>query len=362
MTKTAIHEASPLTGINSDDQDQAFQQMLLQGVSRTFALTIPQLPAALVKPVANAYLLCRIIDTIEDEPALTRLERRRFSEQFVESLDSPSGALFFAESLAPRLSRHTLPAEQQLVRETPRVLGITATFNDRQKGALRGCVSGMARGMVEFHSRHGLRGLEDQPEMDRYCYFVAGIVGEMLTHLFCDYSRDIAVREKQLMALSVSFGQGLQMTNILKDIWADYARGYCWLPRRLFADNGFDLTLLDPDRSDPSFDAGLRQLIGIAHGHLRNALTYTLLLPRQEVGIRRFCLQALAMAMLTLRKLNHYPGNPEQVKIRRSSVRLTVAVTTLTSSRNGVLKQLFRGLALGLPWSTLSNHFCGESS
>ena len=36
------------------------------------------------------------------------------------------------------------------------------------------------------------------------------------------------------MRLAVSFGQGLQMTNILKDIWDDRERGACWLPRDAF--------------------------------------------------------------------------------------------------------------------------------
>jgi phytoene/squalene synthetase len=35
----------------------------------------------------------------------------------------------------------------------------------------------------------------------------------------------------QLLKLSTSFGQGLQMTNILKDIWDDAQRGVCWLPK-----------------------------------------------------------------------------------------------------------------------------------
>jgi farnesyl-diphosphate farnesyltransferase len=43
------------------------QDQLLPGVSRTFALTIPQLPDALRPVVTNAYLLCRTADTIEDE-------------------------------------------------------------------------------------------------------------------------------------------------------------------------------------------------------------------------------------------------------------------------------------------------------
>jgi hypothetical protein len=37
------------------------QAKLLQGVSRTFALTIPQLPAGLNRVVSNAYLLCRSV-------------------------------------------------------------------------------------------------------------------------------------------------------------------------------------------------------------------------------------------------------------------------------------------------------------
>jgi len=42
----------------------AYQEAILPKVSRTFALTIPQLPPALRDVVANAYLLCRIADTI----------------------------------------------------------------------------------------------------------------------------------------------------------------------------------------------------------------------------------------------------------------------------------------------------------
>ena len=43
----------------------AEQNKHLEGVSRTFALTIPCLPEDLRDWVGNAYLLCRIADTIE---------------------------------------------------------------------------------------------------------------------------------------------------------------------------------------------------------------------------------------------------------------------------------------------------------
>ena len=48
--------------------DAAYQDHILPHVSRTFALTIPQLPPGLRTAVTSAYLLCRIADTIEDEP------------------------------------------------------------------------------------------------------------------------------------------------------------------------------------------------------------------------------------------------------------------------------------------------------
>ena len=77
-------------------------------------------------------------------------------------------------------------------------------------------------------------------DLNEYCYYVAGVVGEMLTELFCDYSSDIDAHQNELMNLAVSFGQGLQMTNILKDIWDDHKRGACWLPREHFEKYGIE--------------------------------------------------------------------------------------------------------------------------
>ena len=57
--------------------DDEFQSYLLNGVSRTFALTIPQLPQDLKKVVSNAYLLCRTVHTVEDEPARCREKKER---------------------------------------------------------------------------------------------------------------------------------------------------------------------------------------------------------------------------------------------------------------------------------------------
>jgi len=53
------------TQIDGSSSDRQFQERILRGVSRSFALTIPQLPEGVRVVVTNAYLLCRIADTIE---------------------------------------------------------------------------------------------------------------------------------------------------------------------------------------------------------------------------------------------------------------------------------------------------------
>jgi len=343
--------------MNEDTRERAFaselayQDRILQDVSRTFALTIPQLPADLTRVVGNAYLLCRIADTIEDDPSLDPAQKRHFSESFIAVIGDELPAQRFADELHPLLSESMLEAERDLIFHTPSVIRITHGFSERQRVALARCIRIMSRGMADFQQNKTLDGLADMPHMDRYCYYVAGVVGEMLTELFCDHSPEIDARRSELQKLAVSFGQGLQMTNILKDIWEDRARGACWLPREVFQRVGFDLAMLGEDYQREKFSLGLSQLIGIARLHLQNALSYTLLIPAHEAGIRRFCLWALGMAVLTLRKVhaNMNFTSGQQVKISRRSVKSVVLVSNLSVSNDTVLKLLFDGFTRSLP-------------
>jgi phytoene/squalene synthetase len=50
----------------------------------------------------------------------------------------------------------------------------------------------MCHGMHKFQFTASLRGLPRSTDLDDYCYYVAGVVGEMLTELFCSYSRKSA--------------------------------------------------------------------------------------------------------------------------------------------------------------------------
>lgn len=323
--------------------DEELQSVLLAGVSRTFALTIPQLPQGLYKAVANAYLLCRIVDTIEDEVSLTASQKLDFCSRFITIVKTGENAQAFSVELATLLSEQTIPAEHSLIHLIPRVIAITHTLEATQISALSECVETMARGMPIYQALDLHAGLKTLKDMDEYCYYVAGCVGEMLAKLFCHYSEEINQHQQELLKLSVSFGQGLQMTNILKDIWDDAKRGVCWLPQDIFTETGFELSELSQGNNDRNFRLGLSHLISVAQGHLENAMTYTLLLPSNETGLRSFCLWAIGMAVLTLKKIkqNLDFNESNQVKITRKSVKATIMVSKLTVRSNYLLSLIF---------------------
>ncbi|MDD2768472.1 MAG: phytoene/squalene synthase family protein [Methylococcus sp.] len=347
MSGTALSQHAMPDNLSDDD----FQAYFLDGVSRTFALTIPRLPEGLAQPVSNGYLLCRIVDTIEDEVALSPVQKRQYCERFAQVVAGSAPAEPLSAELFPLLSGQTLAAERELVEAIPRVIGITHGFAPAQREALAECVATMSKGMAAFQDLDLRHGLKDLRQMGDYCYYVAGVVGEMLTRLFCHYSPEIAAHRARLMELAVSFGQGLQMTNILKDLWDDHSRGVCWLPQDIFTECGYALSELRPGHDSSSFVRGFDRLIGIAHAHLRNALDYTLLIPSHETGIREFCLWAIGMAILTLRKIHGhlYFSDSSQVKITRRAVKATIATFRLTRSSDALLKATFRLAGLGLP-------------
>ncbi|HZS61931.1 MAG TPA: phytoene/squalene synthase family protein [Gemmatimonadaceae bacterium] len=328
----------------------ALQDRLLPGVSRTFALTIPQLPPALRPVVTNAYLLCRIADTIEDEVALSADEKLRFSEWFIDVVAGRRPATTFADALEPLLTASTSDDERELIRETPGVIRVTASFEPRQRDALERCIRIMCDGMPRFQRNANLSGLADVPELDTYCYYVAGVVGEMLTELFCSYSPEIEAQRERLAPLAVSFGLALQMTNIIKDIWDDRRRGVSWMPRDIFT--------FPVEPGDPRLAESIDEIIGIAHAHLRDALAYTLIIPAHETGIRRFLLWALGLAILTLRKLSRNPDflAGKNVKVSRRTVRATVFVTSLCVRNDRMLSGLFAWAAKHVPLSTMPRH------
>ena len=153
------------------------------------------------------------------------------------------------------------------------VVRITSTFSASQRKAVIRCVTTMCKGMPEFQDHNTLDGLPGLVDLDRYCYFVAGIVGEMLTDLFCEHCDELAERRDEMMALAVCFGQGLQMTNILKDIWEDQGIQVPAGFREAFSPTStVDFLQAMRESKQQAITEGVEELVGIAHAQLKAAL------------------------------------------------------------------------------------------
>ena len=331
-------------GHPADTTALAYQKRALLQVSRTFALTIPVLPAPVRHAIGNAYLLCRIADTIEDEPAMDAPCKRRHLHVFSEVMSCRSSPEKFATDLAASLSGATPGGERDLVANLGLVVGFHQGLPAGQREPIERCVKAMCGGMAEFVET-GPEGLDSMARVDRYCHYVAGLVGEMITDVLCDYSSDIAACREELFPLGSRFGRGLQLVNILKDHPEDRRRGVTWLPRAALANGSQEPSSVPP--ADATGDFRILHMVDVAREHLEAALRYTLLIPARETGVRRFLAWTLGFAALTLRRIHANPGfeRERDVRIPRRQVYAAIAASNVALRSNRALRSLFEAVA-----------------
>jgi farnesyl-diphosphate farnesyltransferase len=332
---------------------------MLPQVSRTFAACIRLLPPPLDHQILVAYLLCRVADTIEDTVDLPVTEKERLLAHFRDCLNEngPESGPISAAFAKPRC------ADETLTRDTDRVLREFRRFPAPQRDAIRPWVQEMCDGMASFANQHArarpdrLEALSDLSDLDRYCYYVAGTVGHLLTELFRLHHHRVTERHYQkLKALSTSFGLGLQLTNIIKDVADDRQRGWSFVPRQLCQLTGITPEeLLDPTQHERAAEV-MAKLIAKAKGHLDDALTYCINLPRSQYRIRLFCLTPLFFAIRTLRLAAADPrllDPTHKVKITRPQVYRTLRMTFLVAPNNHLIRAYYRALSgtrRGCPW------------
>ena len=233
--------------------DWDFCTTSLREVSRTFSRPIEVLPGDLRKAVTCGYLLCRIVDAVEDNEAFTIAERDQRYRGFHDVIQSASDATGFEQSWLgiEGSPRH----EINLCSQTHRVMAVLDTVPADMRDAVLRWVTEMARGMQIYShrsaDRDGIIAPSTSDDLQRYCYFVAGTVGHMLTELFISemgLEADSAVA-RRLAEHAEAFGTGLQLVNILKDITDDLNRGWSFVPRSLCRAQGLrHRELTDPSR------------------------------------------------------------------------------------------------------------------
>jgi farnesyl-diphosphate farnesyltransferase len=276
-------------------------ERLLVASSRTFALAIPLLPEPTRQEVTLAYLLFRIADTFEDASSWPGALRVEALERFATLLERPDRDEIRAVS---RRWAAEVPCEQpgyqELLEQIPLVFDTFLDLSPAAVELVRAHALRTTRGMAGFVHRIGEDGelrLESLAELRQYCYVVAGIVGELLTELFLLDRPDLDPVATALRERSRSFGEALQLVNILKDSASDATEGRRYLPETV-------------DRAE---------VLSLARGDLRTATDYVLTLQNAgaERGLIAFSALPVQLAHATLDRVETAgPGS----KLRRPEV------------------------------------------
>ena len=324
----------------------------LREVSRTFSRPIEVLPGDLRKAVTCGYLLCRIVDAVEDNGSFSVNERDAGYHAFHEVLRGAAAPEAF-ERLWRDGVNGSPPQEVHLCSQIHRVVSVLDETPSEMRSSVRQWVSEMARGMQIYShrsaDRDGIVAPWTNDDLQRYCYFVAGTVGHMLTELFaCEMElAPESEAARRMSALAEPFGAGLQLVNVLKDITDDLERGRSFVPRSLCRARG--LGNQDLARPELRADAHLVvvPLFDLARRNLDSALDYALTIPKEHPRLRLFCLLPLWMAVKTLGRAY---GNDamfaaeDKVKIGRDEVEEIIARCTNSVTDDAALRADYEAL------------------
>jgi farnesyl-diphosphate farnesyltransferase len=317
-----------------------FCTAILPAVSRTFALGIKVLPGHLGQAVLDAYLLCRIADTVEDAPGIAPAEKGVLFNHMLAGFDDPAEV---ARLIAGVQELPGEPAHLALVHHADLVYAHFAGLPRKTREVVRTWVTEMVVGMDKFVHRYpdGIR-IQTLEEYKEYCYYVAGTVGYMLTDLWFEHAPSIGRKRYEVLRERCrAFAEALQTVNILKDVAVDAEKeNSIYVPEELLRAHGSTQgRILAPDLLLRNREA-LGRLIDLAWHDLDEARTYLLDIPRRAVSIRLFCLLPLLFAYATMRDLVQssamlVPGGT--VKISRREVKsLLMAGPMLVMSNAGV--------------------------
>src|SRR4030042_6187305 len=324
------------------DKNEQYCINILPKVSRTFAPTIQRLPRPLFLQVTVAYLLCRVADTIEDSVILDIEQKQKLLDEYAYILEREDPMSELNSFMTKIGSLPKEGPEYELVHNLPLILNVYDTFPKRVRIGIGTWVVEMTSGMrkyVQSKNASAQNFLNTLKELDDYIYYVAGTVGNLLTTLFSNYSHHITHNITAILKKnSESFGKGLQLVNIIRDMPYDWKCNRSYIPNELL--KKYDLTrqsifdMQSLQRSKKMVD----ELIYISLSYLDAALNYILAIPKAEIRIRWACLLPLFWALQTLlaiKKNMHKFFKKEKIKISRNIIReeLYVAYVNVFSNR-----------------------------
>ncbi|WP_122089121.1 squalene/phytoene synthase family protein [Halalkalicoccus subterraneus] len=340
---------SPRNSLPEATADLEWCHEAVDGVSRTFALTIDVLEEPMSSYICVGYLLCRIADTIEDARHIPPETQSTLLRTYYAVLDptDPTGIEAFSDDVAewiPEDGDGGRTADWEVVSQAPRVVQTFERQSEGVKEAIRPpvleLISGMALFVERYSDRGGLR-LQTREELEEYCYYAAGTVGILITNLICrdrtgEPSPGVAARadgsvssadqvdpavERTLYENAEQFGLLLQLVNISKDVYTDRREeDNVYLPAVWLDSEG-----VPEDRllADAAAAPVVRRTADHARTYLDDAQRYLETLP--EIDGNRLAAWAIPylLAVATLRELSARPEDALSevgVKIARGEV------------------------------------------
>jgi len=298
-----------------DSEDLAFCDEILVKVSRSFAAVIRQLPSTMLVDVMIFYLVLRALDTVEDDTTAFDshdVKIRELQSFRKNALGNPNWSMDGVGEAD----------EKRLLQQFPKCHRVYAKLSQKSRDIIDDITQRMADGMAEFVGKDLGQGTKDIPEYNRYCHFVAGLVGEGLSRLFAQSGLERESFGKEVR-LSDRMGMFLQKTNIIRDYLEDYVDGRAFWPQSVWkkysktGDLGYFAYQADSYARLKSLQC-LNELVTDALELGPDCLTYMSKLQCSEIF--RFCAIPQVMAIATLDKCY---ANPKVftgvVKIRKGT-------------------------------------------
>lgn len=331
LTVVSPSHATPSTA----SIEQTLLRDILRQVSRSFYLSLIVLPKPVRQQVSLAYLFCRAADTIADTGLFPRHQRLQaldiFRRQFVCGACN-EGA--FDALNAMRQSNQVQEGERQLFDHLPDCFRMFASLSPMDQQLIRELVLTLTRGMqMDLRYFPGdtastARALPDMHALDLYTYYVAGVVGEFWTRIHLAHLPALqGADSRALCPLAVSFGKGLQLTNILKDLGKDLHHGRCYVPEKRLKSVQLRVEDLEKPGATEQLQPLIQALAWYTLDHLDRACQYVRQLPRRALRLRLGCMWPLLFAVQTLDVVCQserllQPSHP--VKISRRAVYRTM--------------------------------------
>lgn len=328
---------------STDLSKQELLRDLLKQVSRLFYTTLAVVPADVRDQVSLAYLFARAADTIADTDLIDRHRRLDFLSQlkgqFVGDQIVWGQVQDIQRAIGP-LQQHS--SERVLLERLDQCFRLFLNFSPEDRRRVQRLMTTLTQGMemdlstFPGQTAEDLTALKTVDDLDRYTYYVAGCVGEFWTDLMCAHRKALASwNVREMSAVGVRFGKGLQLTNIVKDVAHDLQKGRCYVPEPMLAEAGLKPRDLLDQQNLAKFRPVLSKLVRMATEHLDQGWLYTMAIPRYETRLRLSCMWPILSGGESLKLVMNSPDllNPAvKVKIPRSKVYRIMAMTTGTAA------------------------------